>query len=355
MGAPKPLTISINPKPPRGRRGGDPPENPPKNKTSPPGCKSNPVKSLREQPSPAPKVGSSRETRLLSQPGLKAFLGAPKPLTISINPKPPRGRRSRNPAALSTWGDPPENPPKNKTSPPGCKSNPVKSLREQPSPAPKVGSSRETRLLSQPGLKAFLGAPKPLTISINPKPPRGRRGGDPENPPKNKTSPPGCKSNPVKSLREQPSPAPKVGSSRETRLLSQPGLKAFLGAPKPLTISINPKPPRGRRGGDPPENPPKNKTSPPGCKSNPVKSLREQPSPAPKVGSSRETRLLSQPGLKAFLGAPKPLTISINPKPPRGRRGETPPRTPPKTKQALQVARATLSKACESSPAQPQK
>ena len=322
MGAPKPLTISINPKPLRGRRGGDPPENPPKNKTSPPGCKSNPVKSLREQPSPAPKVGSSRETRLLSQPGLKAFLGAPKPLTISINPKPPRGRRG---------GDPPENPPKNKTSPPGCKSNPVKSLREQPSPAPKVGSSRETRLLSQPGLKAFLGAPKPLTISINPKPPRGRRGGDPpENPPKNKTSPPGCKSNPVKSLREQPSPAPKVGSSRETRLLSQPGLKAFLGAPKPLTISINPKPPQALQV---------------------ARATLSKAWGSPAQPPSRETRLLSQPGLKAFLGAPKPLTISINPKPPRGRRGgDKPPQ-----KQALQVARATLSKACESSPAQPQK
>ena len=207
-------------------------------------------------------------------------------------------------------------------------------MREQPSPAPKVGSSRETRLLSQPGLKAFFGASKPLTLN-----PPGGAGGEtpPRTPPKNKTSPPGCKSNPVKSLREQPSPAPKVGSSRETRLLSQPGLKAFLGAPKPLTISINPKPPRGRRGGDPPENPPKNKTSPPGCKSNPVKSLREQPSPAPKVGSSRETRLLSQPGLKAFFGAPKPLTISINPKPPRGRRGGDPPRTPQKTKQASRL------------------
>ena len=293
MGAPKPLTISINPKPL------SPPENPPKNKTSPPGCKSNPVKSLREQPSPAPKVGSSRETRLLSQPGLKAFLGAPKPLTISINPKPPRGRRG---------GDPPENPPKNKTSPPGCKSNPVKSLREQPSPAPKVGSSRETRLLSQPGLKAFFGAPKPLTISINPKPPRGRRGGDPpENPPKNKTSPPGCKSNPVKSLREQPSPAPKVGSSRETRLLSQPGLKAFLGAPKPLTISINPKPPRGRRRGDPPENPPQKQNKPSRLQEQPCQKLARPAQPSPKSRfQSRNPAALST-WFKSLFGRTKTL------------------------------------------------
>ena len=159
--------------------------------------------------------------------------------------------------------------------------------------------SRGTPPPAPPGSRAC----PPRAPPFPPKRPRGRRGGDPpENPPKNKTSPPGCKSNPVKSLREQPNPAPKVGSSRETRLLSQPGLKAFFGRTQTLNnfyLTLNPP---GGDGGDPPENPPKNKTSPPGCKSNPVKSLREQPNPAPKVGSSRETRLLSQPGLKAFFG-----------------------------------------------------
>ena len=123
----------------------------------------------------------------------------------------------------------------------------------------------------------------PRAPPFPPKPPRGRRGGDPpENPPKNKTSPPGCKSNPVKSLREQPSPAPKVGSSRETRLLSQPGLKAFLGAPKPLTISINPKPPQGAPGGRPPREPPQKQNKPSRLQEQPCQKLARAAQPSPK-------------------------------------------------------------------------
>ena len=248
-------------------------------------CESNPA-----QPSQISKYGSKKETPLSTF--LKAFLGGPKPLTISINWGGRQGHTPWTPeksvaqdyrASLSK----------------ACESNP-----SQPNQISKYGSKKETPLSTF--LKAFFGGPKPLTISINW---GGRQGDTPWTPEKSVAQvyraslSKACENNPA-----QPSQISKYGSKKETPLSTF--LKAFFGGPKPLTISIN----WGGRQGDTPWTPEKSvaqvyRTSlSKACESNPA-----QPSQISKYGSKKETLLSTF--LKAFFGGPKPLTISINPKP----------------------------------------
>ena len=205
-----------------------------------------------------------------------------------------------------------------------------------PSQISKYGSKTETPLSSF--LKGFFGGPKPLTISINW---GGRQGDTPWTPEKSVAQvyraslSKACESNPVQS-----SQISKYGSKKKIPLSIF--LKGFFGGPKPLTISIN----WGGRQGDTPWTREKSVAQvyraslSKAYESNPA-----QPSQISKYGSKKETPLSTFS--KGFFGGPKPLTISINW---GGRQGDTL-WTPEKS--VAQVYRASLSKACESNPAQP--